>query len=556
MESEVILRHQETFKHSPKGFLVSGLETVFVQPTTTFSIHLQMASTSADRGRNPTPRFTSETKPGGQQQTAKHHSISMPKSWSYRRSLDEPEKFIPGAFPEDDGKHDSAHGAGVHAEHRSWLKTDLPTHEQPSGSRGGVGSLPGPHNARGVAILPDERIHPEGPTTHPLTDECLPTHEHPSGSRIGVGSLPGPNNESGVAILPDERDCDNSKAVPDVPPKDQILVTQSVVVDEQNPIPHPAHSIPGLTQPGSEPGDTIFSATQRAKERDPTFTHGAGVSTSDHPIHESATTIPEQGGDTARHTPTQVGHGASGVIEAVEGVAADVYHGAEHMLHNVEAYFTGGTKPQPDVGRERGGTIRAKNSKSQPVSGDASVNTGLNAAQSQPSQVNPHSQDLPQSMEGMQISGAPTPLPKALQNEYYRAGEYDLYGDKLDTNQFSYDDDISWESGVFAPDVPLGPDGVNERDRASDHARAGYTPSDGCRATRHSLGEGDIAVGYGGVQYNVAGKDGILPGYPTREGMAKLISDRIRDDHLRAAGGAFLSLFTFFQVCTDADDDL
>lgn len=34
----------------------------------------------------------------------------------------------------------------------------------------------------------------------------LPTKEVPSGSRVGVGSLPGPNTEAGVATLPEERE--------------------------------------------------------------------------------------------------------------------------------------------------------------------------------------------------------------------------------------------------------------------------------------------------------------------------------------------------------------
>lgn len=33
----------------------------------------------------------------------------------------------------------------------------------------------------------------------------LPTKEKPSGSRVGVGSLPGRRDEAGVARLPDER---------------------------------------------------------------------------------------------------------------------------------------------------------------------------------------------------------------------------------------------------------------------------------------------------------------------------------------------------------------
>ncbi|KAJ3494165.1 hypothetical protein NMY22_g20112 [Coprinellus aureogranulatus] len=42
-------------------------------------------------------------------------------------------------------------------DHRAQLKVDLPSLEKPSGSRVGVGSLPGPNWEVGVAVLPDER---------------------------------------------------------------------------------------------------------------------------------------------------------------------------------------------------------------------------------------------------------------------------------------------------------------------------------------------------------------------------------------------------------------
>lgn len=108
--------------------------------------------------------------------------------------------------------------------------TELPTHEYPSGSSVGVGSLPGSYNEFGVARLPDERgvgnpyvhshvtvietvftPHHGQPFKSMLKQQGrgmgseLPTKEVPSGSRIGVGSLPGKNNESGVATLPEER---------------------------------------------------------------------------------------------------------------------------------------------------------------------------------------------------------------------------------------------------------------------------------------------------------------------------------------------------------------
>ena len=116
-------------------------------------------------------------------------------------------------------------------DHRPWLKVDLPTHEQPSGAREGVGSLPGPNTERGVAILPDERSHAHHTdsgqgkyhfvhtvsygksqlmVSHPGLKTAgqkyeLPTTEIPSGSSVGIGSMPGSIWESGVATLPEER---------------------------------------------------------------------------------------------------------------------------------------------------------------------------------------------------------------------------------------------------------------------------------------------------------------------------------------------------------------
>lgn len=67
------------------------------------------------------------------------------QAWSHRFSAAMHDKFV----EQDHRGHD----------HRPLLKVDLPTHEQPSGAREGVGSLPGPNTERGVAILPDERSH-------------------------------------------------------------------------------------------------------------------------------------------------------------------------------------------------------------------------------------------------------------------------------------------------------------------------------------------------------------------------------------------------------------
>jgi hypothetical protein len=73
----------------------------------------------------------------------------------------------------------------------------LPSTETPSGSAGGVGSLPGTASEISVAKLPEER-----------RQEVFPSHETDHerlGKSGGVGALPGGPNESGVALLPEER---------------------------------------------------------------------------------------------------------------------------------------------------------------------------------------------------------------------------------------------------------------------------------------------------------------------------------------------------------------
>ncbi|KAF9462799.1 hypothetical protein BDZ94DRAFT_1260365 [Collybia nuda] len=73
----------------------------------------------------------------------------------------------------------------------------LPSTEVPSGSAGGVGSLPGTRSEVSVAKLPEERRQ-EGLPSHETDHERL-------GKTGGVGPLPGGPNESGVALLPEER---------------------------------------------------------------------------------------------------------------------------------------------------------------------------------------------------------------------------------------------------------------------------------------------------------------------------------------------------------------
>ena len=138
----------------------------------------------------------------------------------------------------------------------------------------------------------------------------------------------------------------------------------------------------------------------------------------------------------------------------------------------------------------------------------------------------------------MKISDNPTTLPSALQDEYYSlamAFDSDLDDDPLDLNEV-YVETV----GMVVPELCGEKRSLEvrdfERDYASSRARGGYVPGDGSTAVDQSK-EGDTVLGHGGVTYKRLGRGDILPGYPTQEGMCKLIIDRMVDDQLRLAGG-------------------
>lgn len=146
----------------------------------------------------------------------------------------------------------------------------------------------------------------------------------------------------------------------------------------------------------------------------------------------------------------------------------------------------------------------------------------------------------------MKISDKPTTLPIALQDEYYSfAMAPDIDDDPLDLSEAVHMDSF----GMVVPERGGEKRSIEvidiERDYASDRARGGYMPGDGSTTVDRSYEEGDVVVGHGGVTYNRFGDGGILPGYPTQEGMSKLIIDRMMDDQLRLAEGKF-SVFYYF----------
>jgi hypothetical protein len=125
---------------------------------------------------------------------------------------------------------------------------------------------------------------------------------------------------------------------------------------------------------------------------------------------------------------------------------------------------------------------------------------------------------LSKSFGDMKVSEEPPT--SALQDEYYSvAMTHDIDDDPLDLNEDVYVD--SFVRGMVVP-----PERCGEKRRSLDEV-----------SCRDEEGDDDVAVGHGGVRYYRFGRGGILPGYPTQEGMSKLIIDRMVDDQLRLAGG-------------------
>ena len=143
-------------------------------------------------------------------------------------------------------------------------------------------------------------------------------------------------------------------------------------------------------------------------------------------------------------------------------------------------------------------------------------------------------------MRGRKISGNPTALPHTIQREYFRSKEYDLDGERMDISEFLFDDDASDQGESIAT-----PTSNNSGPMIIDRKGMDFNLGEGSEAARRTLGGEEIGVGYGGVEYYLKGHGGILPGYPTPEGMRKLLSERMKDDRLRAAGGVFS---TFLQI--------
>lgn len=139
---------------------------------------------------------------------------------------------------------------------------------------------------------------------------------------------------------------------------------------------------------------------------------------------------------------------------------------------------------------------------------------------------------LSEHFDNMKISGKPTTLPKFLQDEYYRSSA--MVQD--DPQNLAEDSPFAVEARILS---------TRELEMSSKVGAGDYrarTPGDGSETAdlEEEDGDDDVTVGYGGVTYYRSGRGDILPGYPTPEGMRKLISDRMMDDQLRLATGKFV----------------
>ena len=159
------------------------------------------------------------------------------------------------------------------------------------------------------------------------------------------------------------------------------------------------------------------------------------------------------------------------------------------------------------------------------------------------------SRTSPDVVGDMKVSDKPTTPPSALQDEYYSfAMAHDIDDDPLDLSEFVYVDSFGMVVRERCGEKrPLEVRNF-EGNHASDREGGGYVLGDGFTAVDRSYEESDVAVEHGGVTYNRFGRGGILPGYPTQEGMSKLIIDRMMDDQFRLAAGKSSIAYYFLSL--------
>ncbi|KAF9555207.1 hypothetical protein CPC08DRAFT_139775 [Agrocybe pediades] len=300
--------------------------------------------------------------------------------------------------------------------------------------------------------------------------------------------------------------------------------------------------------------------------------------------------IPKFQGD-AGSVLTNAVHAGENVVGTVERAAVDAMHSAETMLAgvgesaklympnmpNVGAYFGGAgpdkatTASEDSLLDQRSNNPKVKRPyRPRPplVSSNSSgsfVTSGLDAPNSRSrSRLDLAHSDVsstqlasgmatPSSVSSdMTGSSQPYKLPNVIKREYAKSVEFDMYGDEVKTEDFLYENDFSssdTEGGVHHPHGPHHHHHHHRDGLRHPHVHAEEPVADIPSTQRSGRKEVDLVTGVDGVTFHRTGQNGKLPGYPTEEGMKRLISDRIKADKMREAqdgkGDSFFILLSF-----------
>ncbi|EAU87462.2 hypothetical protein CC1G_02221 [Coprinopsis cinerea okayama7 len=531
------------------------------------------------------------------------------------------------------------------------LKRNLmPSTEVLSGSQVGVGSLPGGRSERNVAMLPEERLHPAYDIldSHlPPGKDQLPCSEHPSGSKVGVGSLPGTIVEPGVAVLPDERHWmqehpdDMLSFYADISHVGFYHVSKDAEGYLTLQFTRNTHADEGMWRPPSP--TTIFNADRKqdrhakARQQPPQLFRTHQISA------KEAKAMEEKRARMMKERTEGMG-GFGGVVKDIEGKASEFLHGAEQAIYGL--FHPGqpsGTDKQQETGRRdhpAPGTMEQTPSNEDII---MSADTAAAAAQSSttsPSQAPPHVRRAPQPPSKQKPPIPPRRVPSgsagvkptlppgheqaedtfnAAMAKQEKAKEYADVHPTVGRSLSGIDDEDEEQrmkkireaqalldasmpkhrravstspcvhSGVVEPTAsPAEPmvapaprstvpanvqtqyfkssasgdessvdsrsldsrfmtdengDPVYLDDYEIDREEVGYAHvvpggDAALRRKHHTPGasDGKTLTGADGVEFSMGTEGGVLPGYPTQVGMSQLISDRVAADRMRASG--------------------
>jgi len=429
-------------------------------------------------------------------------------------------------------------------------------------------------------MLPEERLHSASGImdSHlPPGADQLPTTEHPSLSKVGCGSLPGSNNEPGVAILPDERPYLMRRV-------HYYRVRRSAKDGKEHRVPVVAWDF----LPPREVGKPHTLGPQRQSSRSQSGTrHGrnahddqskgaqAKASRSRSPItifnadrrlgKKQGSDTRDQSGEGEKTLGDQVAEDfhrledtTSGMIHNIEeGLeqgakkAKEVFYGVEQTVqnyflpHDQDARGNDEVHPQmptqahdvqPKVPHERHGRARSASDqfKQAPVveKGPAGFSKAAPIAQARSAAAQPAEKRVPSdesdALDEM-LKEAEAKLEAAKEREEKLGVKFGAASDVVDSVRTPTSS--PYDSPIAQPTVHETPMNIRTQYLASDISREAPIGGMPPRAPGPST-----AQGREGVEFDMEGRAGHLPGYPSQAGMTRLVQERMRDDQLRAMG--------------------